>query len=46
MDELFMDEKITIAVGFPWDAGGPSTSMWSGEMNIFGFGRAQGTEDI
>jgi hypothetical protein len=39
MDELFMDEEITVAVGFLWDAGGLSTSMWSGEMNKFGFGR-------
>jgi hypothetical protein len=40
MDELFMDEEITAAVGFLWqDAGGLSTSMWSGEMNMFAFGR-------
>jgi hypothetical protein len=40
MDELFMDEEITVAVGFLWqDAGGLSTSMWSGDMNMFAFGR-------
>jgi hypothetical protein len=40
MDELFMDEEITVAVGFLWqDAGGLSTSMWSSEMNMFAFGR-------
>jgi hypothetical protein len=40
MNELFMDEEITMAVGFLWpDARGLSTSMWSGEMNKFAFGR-------
>jgi hypothetical protein len=41
-----MDKSFIVAVGFPWDAGGPSTSMWSGEMDEFGFGRTQRTEDI
>jgi hypothetical protein len=40
MNELFMDDEITIAVGFLWpDTRGQSTSMWSTEMNTFAFGR-------
>jgi hypothetical protein len=39
MNELFMDEEITVAVSFLWEAGGQSTSMWSGDMNMFAFGR-------
>ena len=39
MDEVFQDDVIGTAVSFIWDAGGQSTSMWSGDMNIFAYGR-------
>ena len=39
MDEVFQDDVINTAVSFIWEAGGLSTSMWSGEMNMFAYGR-------
>ncbi len=39
MDEVFQDDVIGTAVSFIWEAGGQSTSMWSGEMNMFAYGR-------
>jgi hypothetical protein len=40
MDEVFQDDVIISAVSHLWEVGGDSTSMWSGDMNMFAFGRA------